>query len=129
MICVSGKECHMKANSQMKFLSENYSMLHGLKAVPIGLCLFLVGFWANIAQDPVTNFSLPLAFVLGALLFYIAIDQYYKKTFGKVKPIYTHRRVYWLTQFVFGVLGLIACWVDLTNQLPVSFIGFCVFVR
>ena len=113
----------MKANSQTKFLSENYSTLHGLKAVPIGLCLFLVSFWANIAHYPIKNFSLPIAFMLGALLFTMAIDQYYKSTFGKVKPMYARRLVYWIAQCVWGLLGLIAFWVDVTFSLPVSFVG------
>ena len=113
----------MKANTQTKFLSENYSMLHGLKAVPIGLLLFIVGFWANETHDPVKNYSLLIAFALGALLLYIAIDLYYKNTFGIVKPIYTQRRMYWIIQFVLGLLGLIAIWLDFTFGLPVSFIG------
>jgi hypothetical protein len=113
----------MKANSQTKFISENYSMLHGLKAVPIGLLLFIVGFWANEAHDPIKNYTLLIAFVLGACLFYIAIERYYKNTFGIVIPTHSARRGYWVTQLVLGLLGLIACWVDLTFKLPISFIG------
>jgi hypothetical protein len=113
----------MKANFQTKFISENYSMLHGLKAVPIGLLLFIVSFWANEVHDPIKNYSLLIAFVLGALLFYMAIDRYYKNTFGIVIPTYSSRRGYWVTQFGLGLLGLIACWVDITFDLPISFIG------
>lgn len=113
----------MKANSQTKFISGNYSMLHGLKAVPIGLLLFIVGFWANEVQDPVKNYSLLIAFVLGALLLYIAIDRYYKNTFGIVMPTQSARRGYWVTQLVLGLLGLIAVWIDLIFNLPISFIG------
>jgi hypothetical protein len=121
----------MKTDSQTKFLSENYSMLHGLKAVPVGLCLFLLSFWVNIVQVPAPNISLPIAFVLGALLFYTVIDKYYKSTFGEVKPLYSQRRLYWITQFVLGLLGLFAVWVDFTFNVPVSFIGLgvaCVFL-
>lgn len=113
----------MKANSQTKFISENYSMLHGLKAVPIGLLLFTVGFWANRANCPIKNNSLLIVFVVSALLLYIAIDRYYKNTFGIVIPTYSTRRGHWATQLVFGLIGLIAVWIDLTFTLPVSIIG------
>jgi hypothetical protein len=113
----------MKANSQTKFLSENYSALHGLNAVPFGLGLFLASLWANVVQYPVKNFLLPVALVLGSLLLSLIIDQYYKNTFGEVKPILARRHLYWVAQSIWGLLGLIAFLVDVTLNLPVSFIG------
>jgi hypothetical protein len=113
----------MKSNSQTKFISENYTALHGLNAVPVGLGLFLASLWANIVQYPIENFSLPIVLVLGSLLLSWAIDQYYKNTFGEIQPISARRRLYWIAQCVWGLLGIVAFWADVTLNLPVSFIG------
>lgn len=113
----------MKANFQTKFLSENYSALHGLNAVPLGLCLFLTSLWANVVQYPIKNFMFPIVLILGTLLLSLMIDQYYKNTFGEIRPTSAKRRFYWLAQSIWGLLGLVAFWVDITLNLPVSFIG------
>lgn len=113
----------MKANSQTKFLSENYSALHGLNAVPLGLCLFLTSLWANVVQYPIKNFMFPIVLILSTLLLSLMIDQYYKNTFGEIRPTSAKRRFYWLAQSIWGLLGLVAFWVDITLNLPVSFIG------
>lgn len=113
----------MKSNSQTKFLSENYSALHGLNAVPVGVTLFLVSLWANVVQYPIKNFLLPIVLLLGSLLLSLGIDQYYKNTFGEVKPILARRRLYWIAQCVWGLLGIVAFWADVALHLPVSFIG------
>jgi len=113
----------MKSNSQTKFLAENYSALHGLNAVPVGFALFLVSLWANVVQYPITNFLLPIVLVLGFLLLSLVIDKYYKNTFGEVKPISARRRFYWIASSIWGLLGLVAYWVDITLGLPMSFIG------
>lgn len=113
----------MKANSQTKFLSENYSALHGLNAVPLGLCLFLTSLWANVVQYPIKNFLFPIVLILGTLLLSLMIDQYYKNTFGEIRPTLARRRSYWIAQSICGLLGLVAFWVDITLNLPISFIG------
>lgn len=113
----------MKSITQTKFLSNNYSTLHGLKGVPIGLCLFLISFWANISHYPVKNISLPIVFALGSLLLLIAIDQYYKRTFGEVKPTFASRRSQWIGQLVLGTLAIVAFWIDVTFNFPVNIVG------
>lgn len=113
----------MNTNSQTKFLSDNYSALHGLNAVPVGLGLFLASLWTNLVQYPIQNFILPIVILFGVLLFAIAVDKYYKHTFGEVKPTLHKRHLYWMAQGVWGVLGLAAFWVDVTFDLPINFIG------
>jgi uncharacterized membrane protein len=113
----------MKTNSQTKFLSQNYSALHGLNAVPVGLGLFLASLWANVVQYPIKNFLFPIVLILGSLLLSLVVDQYYKNTFGEVKPASNRRRLFWIMQSVWGLLGLVAFLVDVTQNLPVSFIG------
>src|SRR3990172_5348595 len=109
----------MKSNSQTKFISENYSALHGLNAVPLGLGLFLTSLWANMVQYPIKNFSLPIVVVLGSLLLSLAVDQYYKNIFGEVKPILAKRRLYWIAQCVCGLLGIVAFWADVSFNLRI----------
>src|ERR1035437_4319966 len=100
----------MKSITQTKFLSENYSTLHGLRVVPVGLCLFLVSLWADISHYPVKNLSLPIVFVFGSGLLFIAIDQYYKRTFGVVKPTFASRRAQWIRQLIGVTLAVVAYW-------------------
>lgn len=113
----------MDANSQTRFLSENYSALHGLNAVPLGLGLFLASLWANVVQYPIKDFWLPVALLLGSLLLSLVVGQYYKNTFGEVKPNVARRRSNWMWQCIAGLLGLAAFWADVTQKLPISFIG------
>lgn len=113
----------MKTISQTKFLSENYSALHGLIAVPLGLCLFLTSLWANLVQTPVKNFFLPVVLLVGSVLLSLAVDRYYKNAYGEIKPNIARRRQYLLAQVICGVLGLAAFLVDVTYGLPVNFIG------
>jgi uncharacterized membrane protein len=91
--------------------------------VPVGFALFLVSLWANVVQYPIKNFWLPIVLVLGFLILSLVVDQYYKNTFGEVKPASSRRRLYWMAQSVWGLLGLVAFWVDVTQNLPISFIG------
>ena len=113
----------MKSISQTKFLSENYSTLHGLKGVPVGLCLLLISLWANGLHDSAKNFSLPIILVFGSLLLFIAVDQYYKRTFGEVKPTFASRRTQWIGYLTFAILAIVAFWADVTYNLPVNFYG------
>lgn len=113
----------MKSISQTKFLSENYSTLHGLKGVPVGLGLLLISLWANGLRDSTKNLALPIMLVSGCLLLLIAVDQYYKRTFGEVKPTFASRRTEQMGYLAFGVLALVAFWADVTYSLPVNFYG------
>jgi len=113
----------VKSIIQTEFLSKNYSTLHGLKGVPIGLCLLLTSYWANISHYPVKNISLPIVFALVSLLLFIAIEQYYKRTFGEVKQTFASRRTQRIEQFILAVLALVAFWIDVTYNLPVIFVG------
>jgi hypothetical protein len=113
----------MSTDSQIRFLSKNYSSLHGLYAVPVGLCLFLVSLWANMVHYPIKSLFLPVAFSLACLLLYLAVDRYYKRTFGQVKPLIADQRRYWLVACAGGLLAVAAVLVDFNMHLPVNFIG------
>lgn len=113
----------MNANSRTRFLSENYSALHGLNAVPLGLGLFLASLWANVVQYPIRDYSFPIVLLLGSLLLSLVVGRYYRNTFGEVKPPVARRRSDWMGQCIGGLLGLAAFWADVTQKLPISFIG------
>lgn len=113
----------MKSISRMKFLSENYSALHGLNAVPLGLALFLTSLWANLVHYPVRSVLLPVVLLLGSLLLSLLVDRYYKRIYGEVKAGIAKRRWTLVLQVITGLLALAAFWVDVTFHLPVNFIG------
>lgn len=113
----------MKSIITTKFLSENYTTLHGLKAVPVGLCLLLISLWANGLFDSTKILSLPIAFVIISLLLFIAVDQYYKRTFGEVKPTLASRRTQLQGILIFAILAIIAVVIDITFKFPVNFYG------
>jgi hypothetical protein len=113
----------MKSIAQTKFLSENYSTLHGLKAVPVGLCLLLISFWANGLHSSTKSYSLPIVFALGSMLLFIAIDEYYKRTFGEVKTTSASRHTQWIGYPIFAILTIIAFWADVTYDLPINLYG------
>jgi hypothetical protein len=110
-------------DARIKFLSEYYSSLHGLYAVPVGLCLFLVSLWANLVTYPIRNFIFPLLATIFCLLAYLAVDWYYKRAYGEIKPTASNRRWYWLTAAGWAALAVLAFWLDVTYHLPVIFIG------
>lgn len=113
----------MNSIPRTRFLSANYSALHGLNAVPIGLALFLVSLWANLVHYPVRSLLLPVVVVLVTLILSLFIDRYYRRTYGQVKPVVAHRRRTLFLQIAAGALGLAAFWADATLGMPVNFIG------
>jgi hypothetical protein len=70
---------------KIRFLTVNYSRLQGLKAVPLGLLLFLTVLWTNARYGPAKDLTLPLLMLMGGMLLYAVIDRYYKKTYGRVE--------------------------------------------
>lgn len=108
---------------QIRFVTSNYSTLQGLKAVPIGFCLFLVSLWANNWSQPARNLTFPIIITLVSLLAYLWIQRYYSKTFGRVQRTSTDRAIEWLGGGISGLLGLGAFFLDVSGKLPVSALG------
>jgi hypothetical protein len=113
----------MKSITQIKFLSENYSTLQGLRSVPVGACLLSVSLWANSIHGPARDITLPITFALGSALLLLIIDRYYKRTFGEVKRTLAKRRVEWIVTAAGVILVLFAFWADNISKLPISFTG------
>lgn len=114
----------MQPIHKTRFLATHYSSLQGLRSVPIGLCLLLVSLWANSLFGIITkDFTWPVIFVVGAVLLFITIDQYYKRTFGEVTRTPAARRTESILAIVGGVLILGAFWLDGSFELPFVSIG------
>jgi len=108
---------------QIRFVTYNYSNLQGLKAVPIGVCLFLVSLWANNWSQPARNLTFPVIISLASLLAYLWIQRYYSQTFGRVQRTSTNRAVEWLFGSISGILGLGAFFLDVYEKSQVSALG------
>lgn len=113
----------MQHINQTLFLTKNYSNLQGLRAFPAGLCLLLISLWANTQHGPAQDLTIPILTVVACLFLFIITDQYYKRTFGKVKRPYTHAEL-----FLSGACGILALAAfvadsDFGLNLPFSALG------
>lgn len=109
----------MRSINRTLFLTKNYSNLQGLRSFPAGLCLLLISLWANAERGPARDLTLPILTAVACLFLFIIIDQYYKRTFGKVKRPYTHAEL--LLSGTSGILALAAFVADTDFGLNLSF--------
>ncbi|MEM5773363.1 MAG: hypothetical protein AAGU05_00060 [Anaerolineaceae bacterium] len=108
---------------KIRFLAANFSRLQGLRAVPIGLLLFSVSYWANRQSGPAADLSLPILLGVVCLLAAVLAEQYYRRAFGRVKPAGSARRADWLVSAASGVAALAAFIAETRFDLPFSPVG------
>ncbi len=115
----------MKNLKEIRFIATNFYNLQGLRMVIIGILLIVVCLWANGLKYPISIKSdLILLFeVVTMLTVYYAVDRYYLRTFGRVKPTPEIQRFEINLSIIGGILGLIAFWLDVTYKMPFSLIG------
>jgi hypothetical protein len=106
-----------------RFLAANYSNLQGLKAVPLGLLLILVVYWANGLKGRATDLTLPILLSLGILVLILAISRYYQVHYGKIEKKPSQKKVEFWLGAAGGGLGLGAFIVDNLFHLPFSATG------
>lgn len=111
----------MNQIKEVQFFAQNYPQLQGLRMLPPALLLLLLTIWANQQQGPATDLSLPLVLSAVCVLLYIGIDQFYNRTYGKVKRIIT--RPEWFISAAGMALALAAFILDTTNTLIISLLG------
>lgn len=114
----------MRKFTQMRFVTENFEMLQGLRMVPFGFW-FLIMAVGDLAQIPALkqgrlDYPLLLFIVVGGL--YWSIGVYYARTYGRVKQraksVGQKLLAGWpLFLFVVGVA------IDVLLKLPVSFLA------
>jgi hypothetical protein len=108
---------------KIRFLTVNYSRLQGLKAVPLGLLLFLTVLWTNARYGPAKDLTLPLLMLMGGMLLYAVIDRYYKKTYGRVEQAGHVYGIEFLLAGLFSLIAVGAFFVDTRSLVPVSVFG------
>lgn len=111
----------MNSIKQTRFFAQNYPQLQGLRAVPSGLCLLVITLWANLQHGPARDLTFPILAALVCGVFYILIDQYYNRVYGRVKRLYSHAEL--LLSAVCALLALVAFIIDTRNITNISLLG------
>ena len=113
----------MKDLRQVRIITANFSMLQGLKMVPLGLLLMVVTLWANAQHGPARDFTLPGGCMVAAFFLYWLVAHYYSRTYGTVQPTLAQRRSEWFRGVVGGIVGLACFLADVNLKPPFSLIG------
>lgn len=99
---------------QIRYVTQNYSNLQGLRLIPLGLWLLIVGLVT-------IEFAIPL--LLAAVVLTWLIGIYYKRQFGQVHSMTSPTwKSYLLGLLVLAVLIAVAV-MDWYLELPVSLLG------
>lgn len=100
----------MKDLSRVRFVTQNYRALQGLKLLPYAIWLFSLavvsGFWRNPPLVVVLAFCL-LGYIIAGLLSRL-IENYYEHHFGRVDP--KSKRQQWGEQVVWTV-SIVILWI------------------
>lgn len=128
----------MKESDKIRFIATNFVTLQGLRIVPIGVLMFLIGLltnslwangvtfavlWTNELARAAEYFAFLGVIIVVTIISIIIIDKYYSHNFGVIKRTPESIRFEWLIQIVGSILLLGAFWVDITFRLPVNCIG------
>ncbi|PWH11732.1 MAG: hypothetical protein DDG60_16925 [Anaerolineae bacterium] len=108
---------------QIQYLTQNYSRLQGLRAIPVGIFVLLAGIWANFAAG---NLGMPFVLLLITWLGYGLIDQYYARQYGKVTTLRQRRIQEFITGILFMVLALVSFVFDSAQVLAMSSVGLVI---
>ncbi len=115
----------MKNLKEIRFVATNYSNLQGLRAIPLGLCLLAVCWWAAHLHYPArpVDFVVPIASLSVTIVLLYLIDQYYLRVYGRVQRTPESRNLEVWLSITSAALALAAFWVDALIKLPVSLLG------
>ncbi len=108
---------------RIRMITVNFSMLQGLKMVPLGLLLTVVSLWGNSGTGPRRDLLFPSACVVAAFFLYLLFSRYYAREYGTVQPSAVMRRNEIIRGLGGGIVALAAFLVDVNLKPPVSFIG------
>ena len=89
----------------------------------MGILVIFVSIWSMYNQGPTANLTAPLLVTLGTIILYWLTDRYYNRTFGQVKQTHSQRNWEVIASVVFGVLALLAFWLDTAMEIPFSALG------
>ena len=114
----------MNKLTQMRFVTENYEMLQGLRMIPFGVWFLAMalGEFTDIGflQQGRLDYSLILLLAVGGLYWWIG--QYYARSYGTVThlPKSLGQKVMSVWPLLLFVVGIV---VDIWLMLPVSFLA------
>jgi hypothetical protein len=107
---------------KIRFITANYSVLHGLKLVPIGLFLFYAFVFDNAQIGRATrDLTIPCLLTPVIFVLYLLIHLYYQKTFGRVEQTARSRSIETVIFLGFASIAWVAFAVDTLRWIPVSF--------
>lgn len=112
---------------RIRFMAANFSVLQGLKSIPLSLLLILVIVWANSQRGPARDLSVPLLAAAGALVLSWIIVRYYRQKYGRVESAPRQKRLEYVLGVIGSLMGLAAFVLDTSYHLPFSLVGL-VFV-
>lgn len=104
---------------KIRFIATNFSVLYGLKAVPIGL---LVSY--TCIKGVTRDLTLDCLLIPLLIVFYVWVHLYYQRTFGRVEATEKFRVKYYLLSIAVMAVGIGGFVVDLWNPIPVSIFAF-----
>lgn len=107
--------------NHLRFFTQNYSNLQGLRAIPLGLLLLILSLWANLQHGPARDLTLPISVTLVCLAIYLLIDRHYNRAYGKVKRAISHAELF--IAAISAVLALAAFYIDTRNMIDISLLG------
>jgi len=119
----------MQKLKKMRFVTENFELLQGLRMIPFGLWFLIMAF-GDLAQIPVLKqgrLDYPLLLLIAVVGLYWWIGIYYVRTYGRVNqwPKSTRQKLLagWpLLLFIVGIA------IDVLLELPVSFLAIALSI-
>ena len=111
---------------QVRYVTQFYTALQGLKMVPFGLFITLMAFhnagWEGLGGPGDLTYTTPL-FFLGILLYFL-ISWYYSRHFGQVQPVKIGR--WWWLGLALVVILILALVLDNLLMPRVHLIGLAI---
>lgn len=102
----------MNFTARIRFLVQNYGLLQGLKAVPIGIAVMIIALWDNLSAETNRDLAFPLVVLFAALIAYEVAYRFYLHKYGNLRRTIRQRLPEFLISFSATVLAYLAFAID-----------------
>jgi hypothetical protein len=110
----------MQDLNRVRLVTSHFHVMQGLRMVPIGVFLIAQSAgWLGRQGDC----TLTLPSLIGAIVLYVFIGVYYRRSFGQVERPPQARQREWLYGLASLLVFYALVWVDSVLNLPVSLVG------
>lgn len=109
----------MHTADRIRFLTDNFSYLQGLKTIPIGLAVIAIAWFENVSVGPGKDLGPPLLILTAALLAYELISRYYRSKFGQIRKSIRQR----LPEIAMGILAVAASYLAFWFDPQIDWLG------